>query len=232
MLDELSAWFRSWAIAVNHQKSAVMVLTRRRNAPLINVHLDGTPLPQVTTHKHLGIIFNSRLSWSDHTSYVIGKASKKVGLLRRFRCRLPCLVLRSLYLSCVRPTLEYACGAWSGVGSQDALRLERTQRAAARVIAGASVKDKLSAELLLARDGLDPLARRRQVALVLPSTACLVLYPRGRSILSTRSVVGLKLCLLRIAGCSCGHPTLLLLVSLVQGQNSSETLLTTLLFPP
>ena len=165
VLDELSAWFRSWAIAVNHQKSAVMVLTRRRNAPLINVHLDGTPLPQVTTHKHLGIIFNSRLSWSDHTSYVIGKASKKVGLLRRFRCRLPCLVLRSLYLSCVRPTLEYACGAWSGVGSQEALRLERTQRAAARVIAGASLKDKLSAELLLARAGLDPLARRRQVAL-------------------------------------------------------------------
>ena len=108
---------------------------------------------------------------------------------------------------------------------------ERTQRAAARVIAGASVKDKLSAELLLARAGLDPSPGAAKLPFVLPSTACLVLFPRGRSILSTRSVVGLKLCLLRIAGCSCGHP-LILLVSLVQGQNSSETLLTTLLFPP
>ena len=94
------------------------------------------------------------------------------------------------------------------------MRLERTQRAAARVIAGASLKDKLSAELLLAH-AWTPSPGAAKLPFVLPSIACLVLSPRGRSILSTRSVVGLKVYLLRFAGCSCGHPTLLLLGSLV-----------------
>ena len=132
VLDKLSAWFHSWAVAVNHSKSAVMVLTTRRSVPSVNVNLDGIPLPQVTSHKHLGLMINSHLSWSDHSAYILGKVSKKIGLLRRLRCRLPRLGLRSLYLSCVRPTLDYATCAWGpGVGAQDALRLECSQRAAA-----------------------------------------------------------------------------------------------------
>ena len=73
-------------------------------------------------------------------------------------------MLRSLYLSCVRPTLGYATCAWgSGVGAQDALCLECLLRAAARVITGSSLKDKLPADLLLARAGLEPLSLRRKV---------------------------------------------------------------------
>ena len=165
VLDKLSIWFNSWAITVNHSKSAIMVVTTRRNVPKVDVHLNGINLPQVTSHKHLGLIFNSRLTWSDNSAFIAGKASRKIGLLRRLRFRLPRLVLRSLYLTCVRPTMEYACGAWAGVGSQDALRLERTQRAAARLIAGVSLREKLPSDLLLARAGLDPLSLRRQVTL-------------------------------------------------------------------
>ena len=66
VLDELSAWFHSWAVAVNHSKSAVMVLTTRRSVPSVNVNLDGIPLPQVTSHKHLGLMINSHLSFQRH----------------------------------------------------------------------------------------------------------------------------------------------------------------------
>ena len=62
----------------------------------------------------------------------------------------------------MRPTLEYAGSAWIGVDSQDVLRLERTQRAAARLITGSSLKDKLPSDLLLARAGLDTLSLRRK----------------------------------------------------------------------
>ena len=168
VMDSLSAWFKSWAVAINFKKSALMVLSRKRNVPLIDVQLDGQLIAQVVSHKHLGLVFNQRLSWTDNTDYVIRKASRKIGLLRRLRSRLPHLVLRSLYLTCVRPTLEYACGAWAGVGSQDAARLERTQRAAARLITGTSVMDRLPRELLLARAGLEPLSLRRKVLLCSP----------------------------------------------------------------
>ena len=83
VLDKLSAWFHSWAVPVNYSKSVVMVLTTRRSVPSVNVNLDGFPLPQVTSHKHLGLMINSYLSWSDHSAYILGKVSKKIGLLRR-----------------------------------------------------------------------------------------------------------------------------------------------------
>ena len=167
-------WFKSWAVTINPKKSALMVLSRNRNVPLLSVDLDGQPISQVSSHKHLGLVFNQRLSWSDHTDYVIRKSSKKIGLLRRLCWRLPRLVLRSLYLTCVRPTLEYACGAWTSVGTQDATRLERTQRAAARLITRTSIKEKLPSELLLACAGLEPLSLRRQVAL------CSIVSPLSR----------------------------------------------------
>ena len=162
VVDKLSAWFNSWAIGINHKKSALMVLSTKRSVPLLDVKLDGVSLPQVSSHKHLGLVFSNRLSWSENTSYIIAKASKKIGLLRRLRSRLPHLVLRSLYLTCVRPTLEYAGSAWIGIGSQDVLCPVRTQRAAARLITGSSLKDKLPSDLLLARAGLDTLSLRRK----------------------------------------------------------------------
>ena len=111
VLDQLSLWFKAWGVSVNHAKSAVMLLSRKRNLPALNVQLDGSPIPQVTTHKHLGVVFNSRLSWADHTTYIQNKAAKKIGLLRRLRHRLPPLVARELHLTCIPPTLEYACEA-------------------------------------------------------------------------------------------------------------------------
>ena len=82
-------------------------------------------------------------------------------------------MLRSLYLSCVRPTLDYATCAWGpGVVAQDALRLECSQRAAARVITGSSLKDKLPADLLLARAGLEFLFLLRKVDLCYTISSC------------------------------------------------------------
>ena len=139
----------------------MMILSRKRNTPVLDVHLDGKQIPQVATHKHLGLVLNRKLSWTDHTDHILKKAAKKVGLLRRFRRRLPPLVLRSLYITCVRPSLEYASTAWGGLGAHDSNRLERLQRSAARAIIGVSRADHLPHDLLLARAGLEQLSLRR-----------------------------------------------------------------------
>ena len=153
---------------MNPVKSALLVLTSRRAVPAINVTLEGVPIKQVKTHKHLGVTFNSRLSWTDHVDISIKKASCKIGLLRRIRCRVPPLVLRSLYLTCIRPVLEYACGSWGGLSAKDTQRLNRVQRSAARLIAGVSISDHLPHDILLAHAGLDPLDRRRNMILLAP----------------------------------------------------------------
>ena len=74
VLNSLSVWFKSWAVTINPKKSALMVLSRNRNVPLLSVDLDGQPISQVSSHKYLGLVFNQKLSWSDHTDYVIRKS--------------------------------------------------------------------------------------------------------------------------------------------------------------
>ena len=145
-----------------------MVLTTKRAVPSLDISLDGTSIHQTATHKHLGVTFNSRLTWSENTDCIVKKASKKIGLLRRIRRRVPSLVIRSMYLTCIRPVLEYACGSWGGLPERNTQRLERVQRSAARLIAGVSVTDHLPHDILLARAGLETLARRRDMILVAP----------------------------------------------------------------
>lgn len=163
-VEKLAAWFSSWALSINNKKSALMVFTSRKSVPSVAVSINGEPIRHVVNHKHLGLVFDSHLSWSAHATALVNKVSQRVGLLRRLRCRLPPLVIRSLYLTAIRPALEYTIVAWSGIRSGDAQRLERVQRSAARLITGISPSDRLSSEILLARAGLDPLHLRRQAA--------------------------------------------------------------------
>ena len=83
--------------------------------------------------------------------------------MRPVRRHLPALVIQSFYTTCIRPTLEYASVAWCGMGASDAERLERVQRAAARLIANVSVADHLPCDLLLARAGLECLQSFRRM---------------------------------------------------------------------
>ena len=129
VVSNLEVWFDKWALTVNTLKSALMVFTPRcKSIPQLDIHIYKQPIPQVVSHKHLGVFFNSHLSWSEHVTYVIGKASKKIGLLQCLRKRLDPLVLRTVYVTCIRPTLEYSSLALSRLSKTDAARLEKTQR--------------------------------------------------------------------------------------------------------
>ena len=77
----------------------------------------------------------------------------------------PQLVIRQIYITCVRPILEYASRAWSGVGATDALLLEKAQSSVARLITGVLLSDRLPNELFLARAAREELGLRRQVSL-------------------------------------------------------------------
>ena len=130
----------------------------------LGICVDSAPIPQVTSHRHLGLVFNETLNWSDHVSKVVLRVSQRIGMLRRIKSRTGSLYVRELYLRAIVPSFEYASIVWSGMSTTDAKRLERCNRAAARVITGISPSDKVSAEILLARAGLQSLSVRQKVA--------------------------------------------------------------------
>ena len=108
----------------------------RTSLPPVTVNIYDTPLTQVSSHKHIGLVFNDKLTWSDHTDLVVHRVSSKLGLLRRLQHSWPSLALRTIYLTCIRPSIEYGVVAWGGLSKGDSDRLEKCQRRAARIITG------------------------------------------------------------------------------------------------
>ena len=126
-------------------------------------------VPQVSDHRHLGVTFSETLSWMRHTDNIVHAASTKIGLLRRLRKRLSPLIIRQLYLTCIRPSLEYANVAWCGLTKRDQECLEKWNRSAARLITQTIPSSDIPHDILLARAGIPTLLSRRQVARVKPA---------------------------------------------------------------
>jgi len=76
-------------------------------------YLLGDPLQRVECYKYLGLLISSNMSWSMHITATCSKAKQILGLnYRHFYGSASPDTLRQLYLSMVRPHLDYACQIW------------------------------------------------------------------------------------------------------------------------
>ena len=134
------------------------------------IHFNNIPVMKVEEHKHLGIILDSKLSFSTLIKEVITKTRKSIGLLKFLSKYLPRHTLNELFKLYVRPHLEYGdviyhipakvC-EFSGntILSSSMEKLESVQNSAALAVTGAwrgTSREKLYAEL-----GWESLSSRR-----------------------------------------------------------------------
>ena len=120
--SQLIRLFHSWASALDKNKTSDVVfldfkckcmrITRSRSVTPCSYNINSIPLEQVKTHKHLGVIISSDLSWKPHVLSVAAKANKILGLLKRTfgKCS---EAITIGYKSMVRPIVEYACPVWN-----------------------------------------------------------------------------------------------------------------------
>ena len=77
-VSDLEAWFHQWALTVNTVKTALMVITtRRRSIPQLSISIYGQPIPQVLSHKHLGVHIQCNLLWSHQLPILCEKPHKE-----------------------------------------------------------------------------------------------------------------------------------------------------------
>ena len=108
----------------NTAKCKYMLISHKR-------HKTTSPTPltiashQIESFKYLGLLFTSDLSWSKQITSVCNKARRLLGLLyRRFYQQSEPETLLKLYISLVRPHLEYASQVWSPHINKDITLLE------------------------------------------------------------------------------------------------------------
>ena len=112
-IDSLTSWTEQNFLCFNADKCKYMVISRKRQ---INLSLESQPplqinsvtMERVDNYKYLGVWITSNLSWNKHISEVCRKARQKVGILYR-KCYKNAnnATMLKLYLSCIRPELEY-----------------------------------------------------------------------------------------------------------------------------
>ena len=102
----------------------------------LNITLQNTPLTQVRSHRHLGLIIQADLRWTEHIHSKIKKARRQLFQLRRIRDAIHKSALINVYCSYVRPIVEYGSLVLSNLTQTSQDKLESLQRRAGRVCLG------------------------------------------------------------------------------------------------
>ena len=129
-LSNLMEWARKWQLRFNADKCESMRITHTRS---ITQYMLDKPLKDVKSFKDIGITISKDLSWDNHISITVNKANNLLGLIKRSVGTTNVNVFSTLYLSLVRPILEYAVPVWCPYLVKDIRALESIQRRASRL---------------------------------------------------------------------------------------------------
>lgn len=135
----VSNWASQWLVTFNPSKTESMVITRRRNKPSHpDLIMNNTKVTEVKNHKHLGITFSSDCNWHPHIIGIVNKAWQRINVIRSFKFKFDRNTLERMYITYVRPILEYSSVVWDNCSNEDKQLLESVQIEAMRIVTGAT----------------------------------------------------------------------------------------------
>ena len=139
-----------------------MIVSRKKQPTLPSspITIKAASLERVSSYKYLGVWLTSALNWSMQVTEVCKKATRQLGMLyRRFYGHVGPDVFLLLYLTYVRPHLEYAAVVWDPHQQGLITALENVQKFALRAC---TRNWKSDYNTLLERCKVPTLAQRRQ----------------------------------------------------------------------
>ena len=164
-LQLISLWAFKWRMSFNPDPTmqAVEVTFSRKIIPsnYTPICFNSVPVRKVPEHKHLGIILDSKLSFTSHINAAISKCRQGIGLLKLLSIYLPRHTLNEIYKLYIRPHLDYGDVIYHTPGNiceyshnivltHQMEKLESVQYSAALAVTGAwrgTSRDKLYDEL-------------------------------------------------------------------------------------
>ena len=160
-INSISSWADTWLVQFNPSKSESLIISRKTNKPFHPpLVMSNVQIPTVNVHKHLGVLISSDGSWHDHIDYIKTKAWARIHVMRRLKFSLDRRALEIVYVSFVRPILEYADVLYDNCCQYEKDELDKIQNEAARIVSGCT---KLVSLADLYREiGWETLGQRRR----------------------------------------------------------------------
>ena len=155
----IAAWAKQWLVSFNPSKTVAIIFSTVLDLVNPSLLFDNTIIEFVDNHKHLGLTFSKDGKWHAHIDNILTSASRTLGILRSLKYRLGRKAMTQIYLSYLRPLLEYASVVWDGCTQYEKTKLERIQYEAARLVTG--LTRSVSIENLIKEIGWLSLSERR-----------------------------------------------------------------------
>ncbi|KAI8513296.1 hypothetical protein Bbelb_099350 [Branchiostoma belcheri] len=137
-LDSIVQWGETYSLGVNGKKTMDMVISARKEANIpVPPHptISGHVIQRTTSFKLLGVYITANLTWDTHVHYMLAKSRPRVYYLTAAKkAGLPTDALIQIYLTFIRPLLEYASPVWGGLPKYLANMLESVQKRCLRII--------------------------------------------------------------------------------------------------
>lgn len=135
-LNFISQWSKQWLVNFNPNKTEALFITNNRNVNKPMLLFDNVPVQFVEHHKHLGLTLSRDCKWHEHINGLITKSSKILGMIKKLKFSVKRSTLNQIYVSFLRPILEYASTVWDGCTLYEKEGLEKIQHEAARTVTG------------------------------------------------------------------------------------------------
>ena len=90
-------WMSSWRLQANVSKTRVLFLTDSASMFKFTFPNSPTEIQTVQEHTHLGVMFDSSMSWSAHVDYICNKVSRALGYIKS-HCKHLSIPCRSAYI--------------------------------------------------------------------------------------------------------------------------------------
>ena len=114
-LYKLSKWLKANKLSLNTDKTYFIIFHRARiklpdvECPII---MNKSLLSKIQTHRYLGVILDSKMSWTQHIAYVNNKVAKGIGVMLKATPYLDRRSLVNLYKTYIYPYLIYCVESW------------------------------------------------------------------------------------------------------------------------
>ena len=118
-LEILDQWAKTWLVDFNPKKTKALIISNNTNIPELDIRVNDESVELVDNHKHLGVTLASGRNWTVHIENIATSALKQVNVLRKLKFTLSKQALSNIYLTFIRPVLEYACEVWDGCYERD-----------------------------------------------------------------------------------------------------------------
>ena len=140
-IESIHQWSQKWLIKFNPDKTEMMTISKKNitNSTIHPpVYMDNVIIKEVETHKHLGLTVSEDGNWNEHVKNIMIKVSSRLSVFRRVKLKLKRSHLQTIYISFIRPLMEYSDIVWDNIADYLKQSLESLQLEATRIVTGAT----------------------------------------------------------------------------------------------